>query len=164
MTQATQTSYLELIKQANAIFQQNYPGSILFSLIGRPTSGVAKKADDLTNWTFKTQTTAGKTAQMEYANGAFGRPSIIGSWIGLAILPLPQGTLQLPAAIAILNKNGFVQGFGNVGMGTPAAEGAQPMFWFCVDQQTQGVSASTGTFFGNLFPCAATGAVGSLKE
>jgi hypothetical protein len=158
-----QNDYLQLIKQANAIFQQQYPGSVLFSAIGSPVSGVAKRADDLTDWTFKAQTRAGKTAQLDYANGQFGTASIIGVWIGLAAIPLPQGTIPLPIAISILNMNGFAQGFGNVGMGTAATEGAQPMFWFCVNQQTQGVSASTGAFFGNLFPCTAGGTLGSLQ-
>jgi hypothetical protein len=38
-------------------------------------------------------------------------------------------------------------------MGTPAELDAQPMFWFCVNGMTQGVSASTGQFFSDLFPC-----------
>jgi hypothetical protein len=38
-------------------------------------------------------------------------------------------------------------------MGTPVVPQAQPMFWFCVDGMTQGVSASTGEFFGDLFQC-----------
>jgi|GEM_PF-5433017 len=157
-----QNDYLQLIKQANAIFQQQYPGSILFSAIGSAASGVAKRADELTNWTYKSQIRSGKTAQLDYANGKFGTPSVIGTWIGLEAAPLPQGTIPLPIAISILNMNGFTQGFGNVGMGTAATEGAQPMYWFCVNQQTQGVSASTGAFFGNLFPCTASGSVGSL--
>ncbi len=164
MSQKPQIDYLQLIKEANTIFQKSYPGSILFSAIGSPQAGVAKRADDLTVWIFRSQTQNQGTAEIKYANGTFSTPTLIGFWTGLEFKPLPQGTIRLDAAIVILNNNGFTQGFSNVGLGTAVVPQAQPMFWFCVNQQTQGVSASTGQFFGNLFPCKAGSTVGSLAE
>lgn len=152
--QATQT-YVELINQANSIFQHSYPGAFTFTAVGMPRRGtVAKTADDLTTWIFVAQTDEG-AAELEYENGAFGQPSAITPPVGVEFKPLPQGTILLPAAIDILNQHGYTHGFWSVSLGTPATFQPQPMFWFCVDRQTQGVSASTGEFFPHLFPCNA---------
>lgn len=166
MVQNEKQGYLKLIKQANDIFQKSYPDSILFTAVGRPISGVAKRADELKNWVFKAQTnkTGNSIAQLDYSGGEFGKLTITHNLVGLEYKPLPQGTIRLPAAIKILNSNGYTQGFLNVGLGTPVYKNPQPMFWFCVDEQTQGVSASTGDFFSNLFSCSAGGNVGSMKR
>ncbi|MDJ0800671.1 MAG: hypothetical protein QNJ51_28340 [Calothrix sp. MO_167.B12] len=154
MVQSGIQGYLELIKKANAIFEKSYPGSILFGATGRPNSGVAMKEEDLKNWTFRALTEIeGKTAQLTYSDGQFGKPELIGHWVGSSYVPLPQGKIRLPEAIEILNKNGYTQGFSSVSLGTPVVPNPQPMFWFCVNQETQGVSASTGEFFQNLGPC-----------
>ena len=52
-----------------------------------------------------------------------------------------------------MNSKGYTNGFVSAGMGTPVVPQAQPMFWFCCDGMTQGVSASTGEFFPDLFQC-----------
>lgn len=144
--------YLQLIQQANSIFQQSYPEAFTFTAAGLPASGVAKTADDLKIWIFRA-TNKTVTLGLKYANGAFGRPVEIKPEVGLEYIPLPQGTILLPQAISILNQKGYTQGFSSVSLGTPAEFQPQPMFWFCVSGQTQGVSASTGAFFPNLFPC-----------
>lgn len=166
MIQETNENYLALIKQATVIFQECYPGSILFTAVGKPASGLARSANDLTNWVFRAQTTHNGTAALEYSNGKFGAPSIIGQWMGLEYKPLPQGKHIMSEAIAVLNNHckESLHGFSQVGLGTPAAFNPPPMFWFCVESNTQGVSASTLEFFPNLFPCAPSGTVGELKE
>ena len=148
-------NYLQLITEANAVFQKSYPGAFVFTALGMPNSGtLAKTADDLSAWIYLA--TDGKLfAQLDYANGAFGTPSQSAGRVGLEYVALPQGTIRLPQAIDILNQNGYTEGFSSVSLGTPVYYQAQPMFWFCVDGQTQGVSASTGEVFRNLFPCQA---------
>lgn len=163
MGQDNAKDYLELIKEADEIFQKSFPGAVLFTAIGMPDSGVAKTAEELTKWNFRAQT-SNKTATLGYANGKFGTPVTNGIWLGLEFLPLPQGTIRLPAAIDILDKHGFSQGFTSVALGTPVVPEPQPMFWFCVDRQTMGVSASTGDFFPYLFPCSSGGAAGAMQE
>ena len=145
--------YLELIKQANAIFQKQYPGMATYNAIGAPKSGgVAKTVNDLVYWIFwGTDKTV--TAKLIYSNGSFGQPVRVQHPLGIASIPLPQGTIRLEKAILILNSKGYTNGFISAGMGTPVVPQAQPMFWFCVDGNTQGVSASTGDFFPDLFPC-----------
>lgn len=153
MDQQAPGDYLQLIQQANAIFERQFPGMFTYNAIGGPPSGtVAKTADDLVVWIFW-GTNKRVTARLKYANGSFGQPVTVEHPIGIASTPLPQGTIQLPQAITILNNNGYTNGFVSAGMGTPAAFQAQPMFWFCVNQMTQGVSASTGEFFADLFEC-----------
>lgn len=145
--------YLQLIKQANAIFEKQFPLMFTYNAIGGAPSGkVAKTADDLVVWIFW-GTNKRVTAKLTYANGAFGQPVVVEHPLGIASIPLPQGTIVLPKAIAILNSHGYTSGFVTAGMGTPAELQAQPMFWFCVNGQTQGVSASTGEFFPDLFQC-----------
>jgi len=145
--------YLQLIQQANDIFQRQFPLMVTYNAIGAPPAGkVAKTANDLAVWIFW-GTNKRVTAKLTYANGTFGQPQVIQHPVGVASIPLPQGTIRHPQAISILNGKGYTQGFVSVGMGTPVVENAQPMFWFCVNEQTQGVSASTGQFFPNLFPC-----------
>ncbi len=145
--------YLELINQANAIFQKQFPGMGTYNAIGAPRSGtVAKTPNDLVTWIFW-GTNKRVTAKLQYANGAFGQPETVTPPLGVAMIPLPQGTIRLPQAISILNGKGYTNGFVSVGMATPVVPQAQPMFWFCVDGNTQGVSASTGEFFPDLFPC-----------
>ena len=147
------TDYLELIKQANAIFQKQYPGMATYNAIGAPQSGgVAKTVNDLVYWIFwGTDKTV--TAKLIYSNGSFGQPVRVQHPLGIASIPLPQGTIRLEKAITILNSKGYTNGFISAGMGTPVVPQAQPMFWFCVNGSTQGVSASTGDFFPDLFPC-----------
>lgn len=164
MGQDNAKDYLELIKEATTILQKAYPGAVLFTAIGKPPSGVAKTADQLTKWSFRAQVGDNKTATLDYADGKFGTPQPSGMWLGLVFVPLPQGTIRLPEAIVILNKQGFTQGFTSVALGTPVVPDPQPMFWFCVDRQTQGVSASTGDFFPYLFPCSSGGSAGALQE
>ncbi len=166
MRQNETKDYLELIKEANAIFQKAYPDSILFTAVGRPNSGVAKTAGDLKKWIFNSETKlkGESTAQLIYSADEFGKPTIIGNWIGLEFEPLPQGTIRLPRAIEILNDRGYNQGFSSVALGIPVVERPQPMFWFCVDGETQGVSASTGEFFPDIMPCSENGSMGSPRE
>ena len=153
MDQQAPEDYLQLIQQANAVFQRQFPGMVTYNAIGAPASGtVAKTADDLVVWIFY-GTNKRVTAILKYANGSFGQPVTIEHPVGIESIPLPQGTIRLPQAITILNQKGYTGGFVSVGMGTPAEFQAQPMFWFCVDQMTQGVSASTGEFFPDLFKC-----------
>ena len=153
MTEQAPADYLQLIKQANAIFQQRFPLMVTYNAIGGPPAGtVAKTADDLVVWIFW-GTNKRVTARLTYENGSFGEPVPITPPVGIDFIPLPQGTIQLPQAITILNKNGYTSGFVSAGMGTPAELHAQPMFWFCVNGMTQGVSASTGQFFSDLFTC-----------
>ncbi len=144
--------YLELIKQANAIFQKPFPGMAAYNAIGAPQSGVAKTVNDLVYWIFW-GTNKRVTAKLIYANGSFGQPEVVEHPLGVASIPLPQGTIRLEKGIAILNTKGYTNGFVSAGMGTPVVPQAQPMFWFCVDGMTQGVSASTGEFFPDLFQC-----------
>jgi hypothetical protein len=152
MTQQTTQDYLQLIAQATTIFQQSYPGAVTFSATGLPDSGVAKTTNDLTTWSFVAKTQDG-AAELTYTNGAFGKPVLAEVPIGLKFNQLPQGTIQLPQAIRILNDNGYTNGFSSVSLGTPVYLQPQPMFWFCVGRQTQGVSASTGDFSHDLFLC-----------
>lgn len=155
-----QPNYLELIAEATKLVQKSYPGAILFTATGSPASGVARKAEDLTNWNYKAQPPGtAPTVQVTYANGKFGPITKVGRWVGVEYKPLPQGKLQLPATINVLNKNG-IQEFSSVSFGTPVVPDAQPMNWFCVNHQTQGVSADTGQFYPNLFPCSAGGVAG----
>lgn len=163
MEETQAKNYIELIKEATEIFQKSYPGAILYTATGRPVAGVAKSEDELTEWSYKALTDK-QTAQLEYSDGKFGQPRIIGPWFGLQFVQLPQGTIRLRKAIEILNDNGYTQGFMNVALGTPVVPDPQPMFWFCVDRETQGVSASTGDFFPNLFPCTPGEGAGSPKE
>lgn len=145
-------SYPQIVQQANEAFQPSLPGGFTFVATGMPASGVATNPSQLVTWIFvATNKTA--FAQLEYANGQFGQPTTIGGWLGIEFIPLPQGTIQLQQAIDILNQNGYTQGFTSVSMGTPVVQNPQPMYWFCANGQTQGVSASTGEFFPNLFPC-----------
>jgi hypothetical protein len=144
--------YPQIVEQANQVFQQSLPEGFTFVATGMPQSGVATNASQLVTWMFAA-TNKNAFAQLEYANGQFGQPTTIRGWIGLEFVPLPQGTIQLQQAIDILNQEGFTKGFTSVSMGTPEVEDAQPMYWFCVDGQTQGVSASTGEYFPNLFRC-----------
>jgi hypothetical protein len=145
--------YLELIKQANAVFEKVFPGMFTYNAIGAPLPGlVAKTVNDLVTWVYW-GTNKRVTAKLIYTNGAFGQPVTVEHPLGIASIPLPQGTIRLEKGIAILNANGYTNGFVTAGMGTPVVPNAQPMFWFCVDNQTQGVSASTGEFFSNLSPC-----------
>jgi hypothetical protein len=145
MAEQAPGDYLELIEQANAIFQKQFPLMFTYNAIGAPPAGtVAKTADDLVVWIFW---------GLNYANGSFGEPVTIPHPLGVASIPLPQGTIRLPKAITILNSKGYTNGFVSAGMGTPVVPDAQPMFWFCVNEMTQGVSASTGEFFPDLFPC-----------
>jgi len=153
MTEQAPNDYLQLITKANSIFRQQYPGMFTYNAIGAPAPGkVAKTADDLVRWMFW-GTNDHATALLKYANGAFGQPTTVQHPVGVASIPLPQGTIPLPQAIAILNQQGYTAGFVSAGMGTPAELEAQPMFWFCVNGQTQGVSASTGQFSPDLFAC-----------
>lgn len=153
MAEQAALDYLELIKQANAIFERQFPGMFTYNAIGAPRSGtVAKTAGDLILWIFW-GTNKRVTAKLTCANGTFGQPVVVEHPLGIASIPLPQGTIRLEKAIAILNSKGYTQGFVTAGMGTPVVPQAQPMFWFCVNGQTQGVSASTGEFFPNLFEC-----------
>lgn len=158
MTQQTTQDYLQLISEANAIFQKAFPGAFTFTATGMPASGVAKTEEDLTIWMYLAKSDKGGAA-LKYANGEFGQPVPADLPLGLEFVPLPQGKIRLREAIVILNKHGYKQGFGSVSLGTPVYYHPQPMFWFCVDRQTQGVSASTGEFFADLFPCNA----GELK-
>jgi hypothetical protein len=153
MTEQAPEGYLDLIKQANAVFQKQFPLMFTYNAIGAPLPGlVAKTANDLVTWIFW-GTTKRVTAKLLYTNGSFGQPETVEHPLGVASIPLPQGTILLPQAITILNKNGYTNGFISAGMGTPAELQAQPMFWFCVNEMTQGVSASTGQFFPDLFQC-----------
>jgi hypothetical protein len=146
-------NYLGLIKKANSIFQNRFPGMITYNAIGAPRSGtVAKTATDLVMWIFFGSNKR-VTAKLTYANGSFGEPVTITHPFGVEVIPLPQGTILLPQAITILNEHGYASGFVTVGMGTPSAQKEQPMFWFCVNGMTQGVSASTGEFFPDLDKC-----------
>lgn len=145
--------YLQLIKQANAIFERQFPLMFTYNAIGAPADGtVAKTAADLVTWIFW-GTNKRVTAKLMYTNGSFGQPVTVQHPLGVASIPLPQGTIQLPQAITILNGKGYTNGFISAGMGTPVVPQAQPMFWFCVNGMTQGVSASTGEFFPDLFEC-----------
>ncbi len=154
MADQAPVDYLQLIKQANAVFQQQFPLMVTYNAIGAPRAGsVAKTANDLVLWIFW-GTNKRVTAKLKYANGSFGEPVTITPPLGIDAIALPQGTILLPQAITILNNNGYTSGFVSAGMGTPAELDAQPMFWFCVNEMTQGVSASTGQFFSDLFPCA----------
>jgi hypothetical protein len=153
MAEETAVDYLELIKQANAIFQRQFPLMFTYNAIGAPAAGtVAKTATDLVTWIFW-GTNKRVTARLIYTNGSFGQPVTVEHPLGIASIPLPQGTILLPKAITILNSKGYTSGFVTAGMGTPVVPEAQPMFWFCVNGMTQGVSASTGEFFPDLFEC-----------
>jgi len=153
MAEQAPVDYLELIKQANAIFQRQFPLMFTYNAIGAPPAGaVAKTANDLVVWIFW-GTNKRVTAKLTYANGSFGQPVTVEHPLGIASIPLPQGTIVLPKAITILNSKGYTSGFVTAGMGTPVVPQAQPMFWFCVNGMTQGVSASTGEFFPDLFEC-----------
>ena len=152
-TEQAVEDYLQLITQANDVFQKQFPLMVTYNAIGAPLAGtVAKSANDLVTWLFW-GTNQRVTALLRYENGSFGQPETIQHPVGIASIPLPQGTIRLPKAISILNSKGFTNGFVSVGMGTPVVPQAQPMFWFCVNDMTQGVSASTGEFFPDLFPC-----------
>ena len=152
-TELAPEDYLQLINQANGVFQQRFPLMLTYNAIGAPRAGtVAKSANDLVTWLFW-GTNKRVTAILRYENGTFGEPQTITPPLGIANIPLPQGTILLPQAISILNSKGFTNGFVSVGLGTPVVPNAQPMFWFCVNNMTQGVSASTGEFFSDLFPC-----------
>lgn len=158
------SDYLALIAEATAIIQKSYPGAVVFMAAGTPTSGLAKQASDLTHWTFLGKPADSQNSvQLTYANGSFGTPSVKGLWLGLQYKQLPQGTIDLATAIGIYTKHGFTEGFSSASMGTPSARAPQPMFWFCDGSQTQGVSALTGQFFPDLFPCVAGGVVGLLE-
>lgn len=153
MSEQTPDDYLQLIQQANAIFQRQFPGMFTYNAIGAPKSGtVAKSASDLVLWLFW-GTTKRVTAKLWYTRGQFTQPEVVEHPLGVDSIPLPQGTIRLPQAITILNSKGYTDGFISAGMGTPAELQAQPMFWFCVNGMTQGVSASTGEFFPDLFEC-----------
>jgi hypothetical protein len=153
MADEAPVDYLELIKQANAIFQRQFPLMFTYNALGAPPAGsVAKTANDLVRWIFW-GTNKRVTARLTYANGSFGQPVTIQHPLGVASIPLPQGTILLPKAITILNSKGYTDGFVSAGMGTPVVPQAQPMFWFCVNDMTQGVSASTGEFFPDLYEC-----------
>lgn len=146
--------YLQLIAQANVIFQKSFPTMFTYNAVGYPAGGgVAKTESDLTGWLFW-GTNKRVTATLKYANGVFGEPVTVEHPIGVESIPLPQGTIRLPQAITILNQHGYRNGFTSAGMGTPAELQAQPMFWFCVNGMTQGVSASTGEFSPDLFTCS----------
>jgi hypothetical protein len=145
--------YIDLINQANTVFQKQFPLMVTYNAIGAPLPGlVAKTASDLLVWIFW-GTNKRVTARLTYSNGSFGEPVVVEHPLGVASIPLPQGTIRLPQAITILNNNGYTN-FVSAGMGTPAELNAQPMFWFCVNEMTQGVSASTGQFFPDLFTCS----------
>jgi hypothetical protein len=153
MAQEAPVDYLELIKQANAIFERQFPLMFTYNAIGAPPAGsVAKTANDLVTWIFW-GTNKRVTGKLIYANGSFGQPVTVEHPLGIASIPLPQGTIRLEKAITILNSKGYTSGFVTAGMGTPVVPQAQPMFWFCVNGMTQGVSASTGEFFPDLFEC-----------
>lgn len=153
MAEQAPEDYLQLIEQANAVFQKQFPLMVTYNAIGAPKAGtVAKTANDLVVWIF-IGTNKRVTARLTYANGSFGDPVTITPPLGSASIPLPQGTIRLPQAITILNSKGYTSGFMSAGMGTPVVPQAQPMFWFCVNEVTQGVSASTGEFFPDLSPC-----------
>jgi len=144
--------YLTLLAEADKIFKTKWPEAITFSAQGQPETGVAKTSSDLTNWSFLAQTDEA-TAELLFENGAWGSPSIVGHWLGLQFLPLPQGTLSLDEGIAALNNAGFTDGFSDVSMGTPVYYEADPMYWFCIERMTQGISAETGKYYPNLMPC-----------
>jgi hypothetical protein len=159
------TDYLSLIAKATQIFQASFPDAVLFAATGYPESGVAVRPEDLSKWSFLGTTSGPNVAEIKYSNGTFSDPVIIGIWVGLVQSDqLPQGTIKLGQAIEILNKNGHPQGFTSIGMGTPVVQDPQPMFWFCVNGQTQGVSAATGEFFEDLFPCNGDSLAGSLRK
>lgn len=152
MSSQTTADYPQLVSQANTIFQQSYPGAFTYTAIATPNSGQATTAADLVNWVFRAKTNDGG-AELTYSNGSFGKPVPIPLPPGLEFVPLPQGTVTLDGAIQVLNDHGYTS-FGSVSMGTPVYLDPQPMFWFCADGQTQGVSARTKEFYPNLFPCA----------
>jgi hypothetical protein len=153
MSKVATDIYVELVSQANAIFQKKYPAMFTFSATGMPASGVAKTEDDLTVWKFN-GTDKNTFAELKYSNGAFGEPFPAKETMGLEYRPLPEGIVTLSQAITILNKNGYTGGFSSVSMGTPVTFEPQPMYWFCVNGHTQGVSARTGDFFPDLFTCS----------
>ena len=87
--------YLELIKQANAVFEQQFPGMFTYNAIGAPLPGlVAKTASDLVTWIFW-GTNKRVTAKLIYSNGSFGQPVTVEHPLGIASIPLPQGTIRL---------------------------------------------------------------------
>lgn len=147
--------YLTLLAQADKLFKSTWPEAVTFTALGSAAAGLATKANDLTNWSFIAQTNKG-AAELIYANGSFGSPVIKGTWIGLMFDPLPQGKLSLEEAIEAINSQGFTQGFSDVSMGTPVYKDPEPMYWFCIDRMIQGISASTGDYYPNLFPCSGT--------
>jgi len=148
---ATQT-YVTLINEANKIFQTKYPGAFTFTALGMPTSGVAKTEDDLNVWIFQAVFDGGG-AEITCKNGVFGTPIPRTPPLGLKFVPLPQGVYELSQAIQTLNAHGY-DSFGSVSLGSPVYKDPQPMFWFCVNGQTQGVSACTNAFYPNLFSCS----------
>ena len=53
MAEQAPVDYLELIKQANAIFERQFPLMFTYNAIGAPAGGtVAKSAGDLVMWIF----------------------------------------------------------------------------------------------------------------
>ena len=149
---ATTQSYVTLINEANKIFQQTTPGAFTYTALGMPASGAAKTEDDLTIWIFKAIYDGGGL-EITCKDGVFGKPIQTKPPLGLKFVPLPQGVFDLSQAIQTLNAKGFAT-FGSVSLGTPVYKDPQPMFWFCVNGQTQGVSACTNAFYPNLFSCA----------
>ena len=146
--------YLSLLAEADKIFKAKWPEAVTFTALGQPVSGVAKSSKDLTEWSFIAETNSG-AAELVYSGGSWGTPSIKGTWIGLQFLPLPQGKLSLDQAIAAISAQGFTEGFSDVSMGTAVYYQAEPMYWFCIDKMTQGISAETGKYYPNLMPCSA---------
>ena len=51
MVEPASEDYLELIQQANAVFQKQFPLMVTYNVIGAPPTGtVAKTANDLVVW------------------------------------------------------------------------------------------------------------------
>lgn len=148
---------LALIQQASSLLQARFPGVIVFTAVGRPASGVATQSDQLVLWQFRGNAPGRlDTVTIEYdAKTGFGPPQQSTPWEGADLVDLIRQVkkLSLDAAIGILNEAGFTQGFSSVSMGTPAAKDPQPMYWFCIDGQTQGVGVNTRQVFRDLFAC-----------
>jgi hypothetical protein len=158
------SDYITLIKEATEIFNKDFGSAVLFAAEGAPKDGVAKKSSDLQKWLFLAKPNGSNDVmQLNWEDGNFTAPFNIGPWYGLITEQLPQGTVTLDQAIDILNKQGYTSGFLNCSMGTPVVENPEPMFWFCINAQIQGVSARTGKIYRNLFPCQGYGMIGLKK-
>lgn len=158
------SDYLTLINEATEIFNKDFGSAVLFAAEGAPENGVAKISSDLTKWLFLAKPEGSNDVmQLNYHDGNFTAPFNIGPWYGLLTNQLPQGTIKLDQAIELLDKYGYTTGFSNVSMGTPVVEKPEPMFWFCVNSQIQGISAKTGQLHRNLFPCQGSGMIGLKK-